>query len=221
MTKKEAPRRHLSVPRPTVPVAPLADQASKRLPIRVRAVSNPAILNAVALDGFAYPKRRGEHLPGIIAQIEECARTVNARDLTQPESMLTAQAIVLNTVFASLVSDAGGVSNLHVKDQLLRLAFKAQGQCRQTIETLAMMKNPPAVFAKQANIAHGHQQVNNPAVPHAGEPVIRQNELLENENVERMVRRTQGEAGRRNSRVAALDPVNRSANAGRQGTKRS
>ena len=43
-----------------------------------------------------------------------------------------------------------------------RLAFKAQAQCRATIETLALLKNPsPAVFARQANIAHGPQQVNN------------------------------------------------------------
>jgi hypothetical protein len=42
----------------------------------------------------------------------------------------------------------------------LRLALKAQTQCRATVETLATMKNP-VVFAKQANIAHGPQQINN------------------------------------------------------------
>ena len=31
-------------------------------------------------------------------------------------------------------------------DRFTRLALKAQGQCRATIETLALMKNPPAVF---------------------------------------------------------------------------
>jgi hypothetical protein len=44
-------------------------------------------------------------------------------------------------------------------DRFTRLALKAQGQCRATIETLALMKNPPTVFARQANIAHGPQQV--------------------------------------------------------------
>src|SRR5690606_26950893 len=43
----------------------------------------------------------------------------------------------------------------------MRLALKAQSQCRTTLETLAAIKNPPVVFAKQANIAHGPQQVNN------------------------------------------------------------
>jgi hypothetical protein len=43
----------------------------------------------------------------------------------------------------------------------LRLqAFKAQAQCRATFETIALSKNPP-VFARQANIAQGPQQINN------------------------------------------------------------
>jgi hypothetical protein len=43
----------------------------------------------------------------------------------------------------------------------MRLALRAQNQCRATLETLAAIKNPPVVFAKQANIANGPQQVNN------------------------------------------------------------
>ena len=44
----------------------------------------------------------------------------------------------------------------------LKLALRAQNQCRATAETLAMIKNPPNVsFVGQANIANGPQQVNN------------------------------------------------------------
>ena len=43
----------------------------------------------------------------------------------------------------------------------LRVALKAQAQCRATLETLAEMKQPPTLLARQANIAHGPQQVNN------------------------------------------------------------
>jgi len=44
----------------------------------------------------------------------------------------------------------------------LKLALRAQNQCRATIETLSVVKNPPtATFVRQANIAAGHQQVNN------------------------------------------------------------
>ena len=61
----------------------------------------------------------------------------------------------------------------------LRLALKAQAQCARTVEVLAAMKNPPIVFAKQANIAHGHQQINNnqPST-YAGKTIKFSNELL-------------------------------------------
>lgn len=38
--------------------------------------------------------------------------------------------------------------------------LEAQAQSRATCETLAALKNPP-VFARQANISNGSQQVNN------------------------------------------------------------
>jgi len=70
-------------------------------------------------------------------------------------------------------------------DRYMRLALKAQGQSRATVETLAAMKNPP-VFAKQANIANGPQQVNNSSIgtsthgrAHAGETANQQSKLLE------------------------------------------
>jgi hypothetical protein len=43
----------------------------------------------------------------------------------------------------------------------MRVALKAQNQCRMTLETLATVTNPRVVYAKQANIANGPQQVNN------------------------------------------------------------
>jgi hypothetical protein len=51
------------------------------------------------------------------------------------------------------------------------MAMKAQNQCRMTLETWAQIKNPPVVFARQANIAQGPQQVNN-GMP-AGKPLAR------------------------------------------------
>jgi hypothetical protein len=49
----------------------------------------------------------------------------------------------------------------------MRLALKAQSQCRATIETLAEIKNPqPVAFVQQADVAHGPQQINNgPTAP--------------------------------------------------------
>lgn len=73
--------------------------------------------------------------------------------------------------------------NLHAVESYMRIALKAQAQCARTIEVLSNIKNPPIVYAKQANIANGHQQINNgvPQVenPHAhAEKQNQQNELL-------------------------------------------
>ena len=75
----------------------------------------------------------------------------------------------------------------------VRKASKAKAQCRATIETLAEIKNPRTVaFVKQANIAHGPQQVNNDAQTvgdsHARteNPEIQSNKLLEANSGERL-----------------------------------
>ena len=84
-------------------------------------------------------------------------------DLTDVESMLYCQAVTLQAVFSKTLQHA--ISNESVKHQnmMLTLAFKAQAQCRATLETLANIKNPrAATFVRQANIAQ-NQQVNNGA----------------------------------------------------------
>jgi hypothetical protein len=72
---------------------------------------------------------------------------------------------------------------IEAADRYLRLALKAQAQCRTTIEALVALKNPPVVYAKQANISAGHQQVNNyPPSQEAsptGKAEAAPNELLE------------------------------------------
>ena len=81
--------------------------------------------------------------------------------LGEPEALLTAQAVTLNAIFTDLALKAANTEYLDKFDRYLRLALKAQGQCRATIETLAEIKRPPTLFAQQANVAHGPQQVNN------------------------------------------------------------
>jgi hypothetical protein len=44
----------------------------------------------------------------------------------------------------------------------MRFALKVQNQCRGTLQALVQLKQPSnTIFVKQANIAQGHQQVNN------------------------------------------------------------
>lgn len=87
-----------------------------------------------------------------------------AGDLRHIEATLAGQMVALNAIFTRCTVMAAGTTNLDHIERLMRLAFRAQGHGRATAETMAVLKNPP-VFARQANIAHGPQQVNNGALP--------------------------------------------------------
>ncbi len=85
-------------------------------------------------------------------------------DLGHAEAMLVSQAVALNALFGELVRRAGMNIGEHLDatERYMRLALKAQSQSRATLETLATIKNPPVVFAKQANVNNGgQQQINN------------------------------------------------------------
>jgi hypothetical protein len=107
-------------------------------------------------------------LEGCIEALVSTAHAAHTGDLKKAETMLVAQASTLNAVFCELARRAASNMGeyLNATETYLRLALKAQAQCRATLETLAAIKNPPVVFARQANINNGgQQQVNNGAQP--------------------------------------------------------
>ena len=88
----------------------------------------------------------------------------------------------------------------------LKLALKAQTQCRTTLQTLAEIKNPqPVSFVKQANISHGPQQINNGVSPRAENFQKQPNELLEHTHGERLDTRTTSKAISVNTELEALE----------------
>jgi len=139
----------------------------------------------------------------LITQIDR----VNDGNLKRPEAMLLMQAHTLDGLFHNLARKAQIQSHMPHYESFLRLALKAQGQCRSTLETLAAIKNPPVIYAKQANISNGHQQINN-GIPapgtHTEEIINQSNELLEHTHGERLDTRTKGEAIGVNSELEAL-----------------
>jgi hypothetical protein len=118
-------------------------------------------------------------VPALIKQLREQGIAVNRGDMTQAEAMLMNQATSLQSLFARLVERGMNCTGMAQYETDVRLALRAQAQCRSTLETLANIKNPPIVYAKQANIANGHQQINNgtAAPSHAAEKTIQSNEL--------------------------------------------
>ncbi len=76
--------------------------------------------------------------------------------------MLTAQAHTLDAIFNNLARRAINAKYMNELEPYLKLALRAQSQCRATWEALATIKNPPVMgYVRQANVAHGPQQVNN------------------------------------------------------------
>lgn len=88
-----------------------------------------------------------------------------AGDMKQTEAMLYGQAHALQAIFMFLARRAAAQEYLKQWEAYLRMALKAQNQCRMTLETLAVIKNPPVVITKQANINNGGQQQVNNGVP--------------------------------------------------------
>jgi hypothetical protein len=84
-------------------------------------------------------------------------KNANRGDLAAAETILVGQAAALNALFAELARRAGLNMGEHLgaAETYMRLALKALGQCRATLETLAAIKNPPVVYARQANINNG------------------------------------------------------------------
>lgn len=145
------------------------DQALATLLLR------PSVQAAVTIQQWGSQSDVGS----LMSELSMQMNIVKSGNMGRAESMLLAQAHTLDTLFNNLAKRAHNQQYLKQFETYLRLAFKAQSQCRATLETLAALKNPPVVFAKQANISNGHQQINN------GVPATRtektqnqQNELL-------------------------------------------
>ena len=154
-------------------------------------IKDPALLGACVVNTYnRINKGNGqapdlkETMQAIMADIAK----VNRGDLSDIEAMLTGQAVMLQGMFAEMALRAAEQTQLKHYQAFFSMAMKAQAQSRSTIQALVELKYPrQVVITKQANISHGHQQVNYGqlsgqyahARPHAQEIPIESNELLE------------------------------------------
>ena len=120
--------------------------------------------------------------PALIDALRAQTKAVQKGDFRAAEAMLMNQATALQSLFVKLTETGLQANLLRQQETALRLALKAQSQCRATLETLANIKNPPVVYAKQANVTTGPQQINNgPQAAPTGtqEKVFEENKLKE------------------------------------------
>jgi hypothetical protein len=153
-----------------------------------------------------------------ITELRKHARAVTTGDLSRLEEMLAAQAHTLDGLFYSLALRSRSnlaAGYIDTGESYMKLALRAQAQCRATVESVATIKNPPAVaFVRQANIAAGPQQVNNTsalavASSRAEDSENPPNKLLEAKDGERLDTRTTSSAGGANPHLEAVGAINR------------
>ena len=184
-----------------------------------RMVLRPTVQAAVTLK--EYDKSYGDlDLSGLIDALTAQTKAVTDGDLGRGEAMLTTQAHVLDAVFNNLARRANAAEYMDNFDRYLKLALRAQSQCRATWEALATMKNPPMMgYVRQANIAHGPQQVNNAASTASDPSRPRENadlqsKLLEENSGERLDIGATGASGRANPAMAPLGKGDRTKDSG-------
>ena len=145
----------------------------------------------------------------------EQTNTIKDGDMSRCEEMLAAQAHTLDSIFNCLSQKAIKSESMNNLDDYLRLALKAQSQCRTTLDSLPGRKSAPMIgMVQQANIANGPQQVNNVTSPVNGnkEPAesnFSKNKLMEETDGERLDTRTACPASKSDQEMAALGEIHR------------
>ncbi len=154
------------------------------------------------------------HSTELLTELMVIGRKAREGDLGGIEAMLAAQAYSLDALFCSLALRAKSNMGTYPKtaEMYMKMALKAQSQCRATAETLAVMKNP-LPYIKQANIGAA-VQVNNGQTANfatntrthaqAREFSPAQNELLTGGQYEALDYRGTAAAGRTDPHLATL-----------------
>lgn len=170
-----------------------------------------------------------ERVEAVRDEYLEITKRVQSGDMADMEALLVGQALSLQAMFTKY----GGLinantNNLKACQAVFNMAMKAQAQSRATVQALVELKYPKSVvITKQANISHGHQQVNNGVDggdfqsstrthAHAQANTIEQNELLrsiDNEPTgERMDTRKTGTHGATDKELATVATQHRRKN---------
>lgn len=207
---------HTAIP---VTMAPTEDTIEKA---KARAALHPAINAATVIQAYQGTiMGKDVDMTEMVATLRATTNVVNDGDLSSLEAMLVSQATALQTMFTSLARRAMTQEYQRHTEAFMSLAFKAQAQSRATIATLVDLKYPrQATFIKQANVAHGPQQVNNGAGPaggfptkcahaHGEEPKPDQPELLEQHHGERLDTGKTGTASGVDPHMATVGEVHR------------
>ena len=129
-----------------------------------RITIDPKSRNANLVMAFGSAAFGDTHKPGIMDSAtvvgEEIQRAVNG-DLTLASRTLTAQALSLDAIFTEMARRSA--MNLgqypDAVERFMRLALKAQSNCRMTLETLAKLHQPREQTVRHVHVNEGGQAI--------------------------------------------------------------
>ena len=188
---------------------------------RAKDVVDPAVQAGETIVDFTMTMAGKLDTAALATELRKVCTKVRASNLDSGMEMLALQAQTLSAIFHRLARAAAAAEYVMLQESLLKVAFRAQSQCRATWEAISTIQNPPlAGYVRQANVSHGHQIVNNTeTVTHArGEKAP--TKLLEpttNEADKWLDRRAPQTAGRADSQVATVVELNGTEDRQRQG----
>lgn len=130
-----------------------------------RKLLQPTLKNAAAASAFTGKMLGSElELPGIGDYADHVlseTRKAADGDLAMASKMLAAQAITLDSMFAELARRAALNMDeyMNAAERYGRLALKAQGNCRATLEALAKLHQPREQTVRHVHVNEGGQAV--------------------------------------------------------------
>lgn len=206
-------------PKAAVPSSPKSDanvlkvEASTETPSQTLAkMATTSVLSALTLQSYSGTGSAME-ASDLVTEMKKAGNEAVAGDLGRVERMLANQVLTLDAIFNNMAQRSFRQDSFKGIEVLMRLALKAQAQCRATAETLSIIKNPMP-YIKQANIAHGHQQVNNSPPPTgAGNLENKPNKLLEVDDGNVLDFGAQEAPSRADQTLEAVGEVHRAKNA--------
>ncbi len=200
----------------TITVPPTDGNGVARSTLMARGYLRPTVRACLTMMSF----NRGSNdfeLTDLMAALYEQVENAKQGDLDRAEEMLLAQAHSLDALYNTLLQAAASSKRM---DAQMKLALRAQSQCRATLEALVNLKHPKSMsFFQQANIAQGPQQVNNGAATGdrqthtASENGRSKIKLMEKDDAQRLDTGKTGTTGTADSAMEAVAPLYR-ANVG-------
>ena len=137
--------------------------------------SKSEFLSTAVIESFNVSLGEDFDFQSAMQVLEKTTQQIKSGDLSKIEQMYISQAVALEAIFTKTIRKASAAERLPQYQAHMHLALKAQNQSRATLQALVQLKQPSNTqFIKQANIAQGHQQVNNLAEKN----ITPQNELL-------------------------------------------